>query len=198
MADDPFDLRDTWQIPPPYYLRKVDAASHWGTAKDDVDSRIDTALAKVFAPDEGRISVYCIQRRDDLRRVVVALDANRQFPGNAIRFLAISPDELRPFSLDTTPGATKCREANRLHNDIVVMDRMYRLRELVMAMIAADRTVRNFSKKALAVGLTLADGDFCNARSPSFGCACDRRPDRWAAYWMCRGLRFLVPTRKRP
>lgn len=196
MADDPFDPDDDWHLPLPIYLRKIDAASHWGSSEVDFDLRVQIALAKAFGTDDGRVSVYLVRNRDDLRRIVVALDANRQSPGKkAIRFVAMSAEELRELTLETTAGCTKCRGANSLHRDIVVMSHADRLRALVERMIRADRKPRNFPKTVLENGRASATRDFCSALVASSGCACDSGIRR-IVYWIKRMRSFFVRERE--
>jgi hypothetical protein len=190
MAIDPFNPHETWKIPLPYYLRKIDAKWHVGSPEDEQAMRIKTILENVLVPEDGRISIYLVRNRTDLRRVVVALAANRGGSGSGpIRFVAISAHELQPLRLDSALGFTKCRAVNKLHKDILARDPTA-LRTLAEAMARAGRRDRNFSKTAVESGRQIATQESCNAIAESRGCACDCRLDRMVVYWTRRFFRL--------
>lgn len=176
MENDPFEIYENWNLEPPYFLRKVDAKWHWYGKTDDHEERVKTILAKAFAPDENNcISIYQVQTSDELRRVVVGLDANRGegYAGKEIIFVAIASEELQTFTLRNTLGLTNCRKANTLHRDILVTN-SDSLRELIEAMLTADRQTRRFAKKILRPAREQGKQEFCSVFDKSWACACDR------------------------
>lgn len=192
MPDDPFDPSSQWNVDPPFFVRKIDAKWHWHGRQENGSDRIQCILENVLVPDSaGRISTYWVGDSNDLRRVVVGLDANRSNPGKMIRFVAMLPDEIGEFKLEPTEGLTECRGANALHRDIVV-DQSARLPLLAERLVRSGRQDRVFQKKHLEHGRLLAQKEFCTAFRRSYGCACDRRIDRRIAYWLQRGRAVLL------
>lgn len=129
------------RIQGPVFIRKLARASHWGQPSDPIDQRVKDAVRNVFRnQQEPAISVYRVSSDEELRRVAVGMNANRDSLGEALAFAILRPAELGQFGiqLTQTPGDLKCAFANRLHYDAVATDQQ--LEDLCRALMAAGRS----------------------------------------------------------
>ena len=82
-------------VEPPFFLRQLRRATDWGDAVPPLDQRVEDAARAVFRVDQPAHSLFEIRDADDLRRVVVALCANRLKPaGSKFFFVGVSRAEL--------------------------------------------------------------------------------------------------------
>lgn len=105
--------------PYPALLRKVTRRSHWDAA---LEQNAVTAAAEVFKEKDNQISVWFVRNDEDLRRVAVAMNEERDSLHEAVAFVAIQKQEFADakIELQQTPGATSCKAAEQLHYDAVV------------------------------------------------------------------------------
>lgn len=123
------------------FIRKLARASHWGQPADPIDQRVKEAVKNIFRNQvEREISVYRVSSDEELRRVAVGMNANRDSLNEALAFAVLLPDELAQhrIQLTQTPGDLKCEFANRLHFDAIATDQQ--LEALCRALMTAGRT----------------------------------------------------------
>ena len=83
------------------------------------------AVRNVFRNQtEPDISIYLIHSDEELRRVAVGMNANRDSLHEALAFAVFLPNELAQFGiqLTSTPGDLRCEFANHLHYDAIATD----------------------------------------------------------------------------
>ena len=107
--------------PYPLYIRKLAKKSVWGDKADDPVARIEAAWTGVFPKSESKFSLYRVESGEDLQRVVVALNVNRQRPNDQFDLVSFRPSELEEAGvsiLNDALGDTECHAANLLHVDV--------------------------------------------------------------------------------
>jgi hypothetical protein len=153
------------EIEPPFFLRQV-RPSAWGDSATPPDQRVEDALRAVFKVDDPAHSLFLISGVDDLRRVVVALCANRLKPsGSKFCFVALSRAELDTAGVQVVlapEDGTPCGIANRLlhFNATATEDQ---LRNLLAALFAAERERQQLKEKQLEELINRAATEGCRA-----------------------------------
>lgn len=130
----------------PVFLRKI-RRSDWGAEGDAKEARVENAVLRVFLDDAPPYSLYAISSDEDLRRVLLALNANRtalvseedkanERLRDSLDYVLFLADETRQAGVTfaTTPGNTPCGYANGLHMDMsAISDQLRRLCGLAIA-----------------------------------------------------------------
>lgn len=171
---DPLDPTTLFDLPSPFFVRKVDRPSHWNTPQE--------ILEKVFPVDEdGTISVYRIEALADVARIAIALSANRvaRNPRSAsltepLVLVGIKPEEFGSIQLQQEPGLTDCRHANKRHFNAIIQADDDRER-MVNSLLSAGRTTSRLTKGLMKEALSLATEDGCHAvpDNPLGDCTCE-------------------------
>ena len=129
----------------PVFLRKI-RRSDWGAEGDTKGARAENAALRVFLDDVPPYSLYSVSSDEDLRRVLLALNANRtaliseedratERLRDSLDYVLFLAEEARQAGVTfaTTPGNTPCGYANGLHVDMsATPDRLRRLCELAI------------------------------------------------------------------
>ncbi len=117
---------DTLKLVAPAFVRKLRRASDWAQADLAREERPKTAVRQVFRNQSApEISVYLVHTDEDLRRVAIGMNANRDSLRETIAFIAFLPAELTAAGIQaptSTLGDLKCDHANRLHHDVTATD----------------------------------------------------------------------------
>jgi hypothetical protein len=102
---------------------------------------VKDAIKNVFRNQEGpKISIYRVGSDEELRRVAIGMNANRDSLSEALAFAVLLPAELVQFGiqLTQTPGDLRCEFANRLHYDAIATDQQ--LEDLCRSLMMGGRT----------------------------------------------------------
>ena len=154
----------TLGIPAPVFLRKLRRKSHWGAADDPIDERAVIAVREVFLTERGNTySVYLIRTDEDLRRVAIGLNGNRDSLTEVLDLVAFLPNELQAvgISFQATPGDTRCRFANLLHHDLKATEPQ--LLALCRTTMVRGRNAGRLSTGTMREVVTSAQGEQCLA-----------------------------------
>jgi hypothetical protein len=154
-------VTDTLGVPPPAFLRKLRRKSHWGAANDPLDDRVDIAVREVFLTEAAPYSVYLIRSDQDLCRVAIGLNGNRDSLAEVLDVVAFRPSELQAVGItfQQTPGHTRCRFANLLHHDLTATETQ--LRHLCRTTMQQGRNAGRFSKGTMKEIVILAQKEQC-------------------------------------
>lgn len=166
MASTPeeFDLQEVAGLSPPFFVRKVDRATHWTIDEDDSSlDRIDIATKQVFPSDRGRVSVFSIQSAEDLLRVSIGLNSHRSSLREKLTLLCVLPSELEEAGLNAmnNVGDTKCDHANQCHRDIDYDENG--IRRLIGILMNNSRSVARIGKSRMNVAIEYACTIGCRA-----------------------------------
>lgn len=103
----------------PSLVRKLDKKSDWGHASSPTIGRASTAAAKVFPRAKDAYSFYRVNSYDDLAKVVIGLNSNRNRLKEKMDLIAFTEAELLAcdISISETQGKTTCKTANSMHVD---------------------------------------------------------------------------------
>jgi hypothetical protein len=112
----------TLKVSAPAFIRKLARATHWEQTGDGEGEKARSVVQQIFRNQaEAEISIYLVKTDDDLRRVAIGMNANRDSLTEAISFLAFNQSELTAAGISkppTTPGDLRCNYANALHFDM--------------------------------------------------------------------------------
>jgi len=161
-------------LAPPFFVRKLVRASHWGAAADDIQQRVNTAVSEGFRSEgSGTFSMYLVERDLDFYRIAMGLNGNRGSLTESLCLIGFSPQEVDDCSIKAinSAGTTKCSHANRCHFDL--MATKGQLDELCRAAMTAGRPVGRLNKRHLQPMVEQAQEDGCRAVEKSEHCACD-------------------------
>jgi hypothetical protein len=168
-------VEDRLGVQPPVFVRKLVRQSHWGVPEDDLPARVANAVREVFRSDPGRaFSVYVLEGDDDLHRVALGLNANRDSLTEALDLVGFSRQELAACGIKPvqSAGETKCSGANRRHFDVFASE--LQLAELCGSAMQAGRTVGRLKKSDMRPIVEKATQDGCRAAvADSEHCVCD-------------------------
>lgn len=167
----PPTIQGALKVQGPVFLRKLARASHWGQPTDPLDQRVKDAVKNVFRNQvQAEISIYRVSSDEELRRVAVGMNANRDSLNEAIAFAVLLPEELarHGIQLTQTPGDLKCEFANRLHFDAVANDQQ--LEDLCRALMAAGRTEGRCTGGMMKAAAEMAVGEGCAAATKTLPC----------------------------
>lgn len=158
----PPTIAATLKIKAPAFIRKVGRASHWEQESADAnEAKARSAVQQVFRNQtESAISIYLVRSDDDLRRVAIGMNANRDSLTEAIAFLVFSQAEMTMAGIGEpaqTPGDLKCDYANALHFDMTATDAQ--LEDLCVRLMKVGREAARCSRGAMkdAERLTVAE-----------------------------------------
>ena len=136
------------KVQAPVFIRKLRRASDWEQPGDDTEEKARAAVQKIFRNQaETEISIYLVKTDDDLRRVAIGMNANRDRLNEVIAFLAFNQTELTAAgigNLAQTPGDLKCDYANTLHFDMTASDAQ--LEKLCTELLEAKREAARCTK----------------------------------------------------
>lgn len=158
-------LAGTLKVLAPTFIRKLGRASHWGQPGDPLPQRIKAAVAQVFRNQvEPVISIYLVSTDEDLRRIAIGMNANRDSLHENIAFLAFQPGELAAAGIQPpvrTPGDLLCDYANARHHDMIATDAQ--LEQLCTNLMNAGREVARCSGGVMKDAEKLARAESCKA-----------------------------------
>ncbi len=174
MTDSVFSIKDAWDLQPPCFIRKVERPGHWVGSENSPSDRVTKIREDVFPQGSDKsLSVYMVEDDRDLRRVAVALNANRASLTQVIVVLAIAQSEIDGFSLHSSRGRTKCTRANKLHRDLSGYD-VNRLNNLIKTMLKAGRKPKRFTKPKMHTAVKESGQEGCHAiELQSAVCECE-------------------------
>ncbi|TWT56590.1 hypothetical protein [Allorhodopirellula solitaria] len=157
------------------YLQKLGRQSDWGHETDPIDTRVESAVAAVFRPDDSAFSLYQIGSYPELSSVIAGLPANREKPRQNIDVIVFTHAELVSAGitvLSDVPGELGCVAANRLHVDIE-SDNRDSYATLCRQAMSGGRTVRRFKKKSEVSQIVSAQEAYgCEAFAGNGNCPC--------------------------
>jgi hypothetical protein len=134
-------------------------------------TRVQDAVSKLFrAQAEPDISVYLINTDDDLRRVVLGMNAGRDSLKEAVPLVAFLPTEFESVGIQVTqtPGNLPCDYANKLHHDLVATDTQ--LVQLCERAMRSGRVSGNCSKGSMNDIIERATREKCRTVTKEGNC----------------------------
>jgi hypothetical protein len=92
----PPTIQGALKVQGPVFVRKLARPVHWvGEEGDSLDERVKKAVKNVFrSQEEPEISIYQVSSDEELRRVAVGMNANRDSLNESLAFAVILPAEL--------------------------------------------------------------------------------------------------------
>jgi len=168
-------VRDRLGVKTPVFVRKLVKPSHWGAPTDDLSARVKLAVQEVFRFEPGEaFSVYLLEKDEDLHRVALGLNGNRDSLTETLVLVGFYEQELASCGISLVPsrGATKCSGANRRHFDFSADEQQ--LTKLCSDAIQAGRGSGRLSKSHMRPIIDRANQDRCRAVvTDSEHCVCD-------------------------
>jgi hypothetical protein len=157
-------------IPTPFFVRKVPRKRHWTDGKQSI-------IDSVLCPDEdGTVSLFRIADSLDLKRVSLALNANRVKTNpnsGSIRedllLAAITDEELAGLDCQYTLGDTPCAHANHTHYDWKVAS-SNEVSGVVDKILSVQRPFVKISKALLVPAIAELEGIGCRAVTADSHC----------------------------
>ncbi len=168
-------IAHTLGVSPPVFLRKLDRKRDWGVETDPLDARLAAVVQRVFLEDQffPNISFYLVQSDDDLRRVALAFNGNRDSLTEILDLVAFLPAEFQAAGLvpHRTPGNTLCHFANLTHHDLPDTTTAQELEALCRQAMTAGRIAARCTGGMMKDVVKLAEAEQCLvAVNPSPGC----------------------------
>jgi hypothetical protein len=154
-------IAGTLKVQAPAFVRKLGRASRWELLGNSLQERAKAAVKLIFRNQPGsEISIYLVATDDDLRRVAIGMNANRDSLTETIEFLPFNETDLTAAGIGKpiqTPGDLKCEHANALHFDMTASDDQ--LEKLCVDLRKAKRDAARCTKGAMkdAEKLTVAE-----------------------------------------
>ncbi len=108
---------------PPYYVRRLNRPGDWNHEVLCFPEQLQQAAISIFKPDDqNEVSLFCIEREDDLDTVAMAIASGRKSIRQEVILLPIMEDELGDVELRREKGATGCKRADDLHYNALITD----------------------------------------------------------------------------
>ncbi|NJL21604.1 MAG: hypothetical protein HC895_13575 [Leptolyngbyaceae cyanobacterium SM1_3_5] len=104
----------------PVYIHKIDRPVFWNS-DDDLEQRVNNAVAKIFKDPESIYSFWRVQSDFDFYCIAASLSAGRSSPSEEISFLWVKSEELEALGLVLQQSEEgRCLYARRLHYDVSI------------------------------------------------------------------------------
>lgn len=152
-------------VPPPFFLRKLNRAAHWGEQNTPLDRRARDIIRTVFPGGSEGVSLFWIQGDIDYRRAVMALCSGRGKPtGDKFSFVVVTAPELAAagVAVQQTAGGTLCGFANtQLHFDATASDDCFF--QLCITLLQSERVCQTLTPKELTLWMEAVKQEGCRS-----------------------------------